>query len=151
MRTKAFIAILLFNVLTACQIATPEPINGTTDTEITLSAGQMVTITDADLSITFISVSADERCPSEIECAMSGPVTIQLSIRDQNGTVSEQVLQTFTDSSGVAPSRGFEGIKSHVTVGAHEIKIIRVLPYPKNRSSSIQPSEYMIALQVTPN
>lgn len=151
MKTKALIVILLFNLLAACQAFPPEPINAATDTEITLSAGQTVTITDANISITFIAVSGDDRCPSEIECAMSGPVTIDLSIQDKDGTVFEEALQTFTDSTGLAPTREFEGIKSSVIVDNYLIKIIGVLPYPKDRSSSIKTSEYFVTMKVTKN
>jgi hypothetical protein len=151
MNIRVFILIVLLSVLTACQTGTPEPIHTTTDTDITLSAGQTATITDANISITFLSVSSDERCPSEIECAASGPVTIHLSIRNSSGVVSEEVLQTFTDSNGLAPAMEFEGIKRSVLVENYLIKIISVLPYPKDRSSSIKPSEYRLTLQVTGN
>jgi hypothetical protein len=152
MKNKVAIPSILFLIcLTACQAATPAPITASTGADFSLAAGQTVTLTDADLSITFISVSSDERCPTEIECAVSGAVTVHLSIRDQDGTVSEEVLQTFTDSSGLAPTMDFEGIRSHVTVDDYEIKVTRVLPYPQNPSSSIQPSEYTITLQVTRN
>src|SRR6185369_10147962 len=121
------------------------------NTPFNLSVGQMITLGDANLSITFNGVSSDERCPSEIECAASGPVTVQLSIRDQNGIVSEQILQTFTDSSGLAPTMEFEGIKSSVTVGGYQVRITGVLPYPKKSSSSIKSSEYLLGLKVTGN
>jgi hypothetical protein len=152
MKTRACIAFLLFSSLTACQTAaTPAPILATTDTDIILSAGQTATVTDANISITFLSVSSDERCPSEIECAASGPATIHLSIRDGNGAISEEILQTFTDSNGLAPTMEFEGIKRSVLVDNYLIKVIGVLPYPKNRSSSIKGSEYRVTLQVTGN
>jgi hypothetical protein len=150
MKIKTRILSSLFLLLlTACQAATPQPVTATSDTEFILSVGQTVLITDANIAITFISVSSDERCPSEIECAMSGPVTINLSIQDQNGVVSEETLQTFTDYTGLAPTREFEGMKSSVSVDDHQIQVIGVLPYPKDRSSSIKASEYVVTLKVT--
>jgi hypothetical protein len=151
MKTRVFILIVLLSLLTACQTGTPEPVNATTGAKIALSAGQTVYVTDANISITFLSVSSDERCPSEIECAASGPVTIHLSIRNGNGVVSEEVLQTFTDSNGLAPTMEFESIKRSVLVDNYLIEIISVLPYPKNRSSSIEASEYVLTLKVTGN
>lgn len=150
MKNSIFSALLLF-LLTACQAAIPQPTTASRDTDFTLSMGQSVSITDANIAITFISVSNDERCPSEIECAASGPVTINLSIQDQHGVVSEQTLQTFTDYKGLAPMMEFEGIKSSVLVNDHQIKVIGVLPYPKDRFSSIKDSEYILTLKVTKN
>lgn len=151
MKTRAYIVFLLFSLLSACKTGTPEPIHATTNAEISLSAGQTVSLTDANISITFLSISSDERCPSEMECAASGPVTIQLSIRDGNGNVSEETLQTFTDSNGLAPTMEFEGIKRSVLVDDYLIRIVGVMPYPKNRSSSIKASEYVLTLNVTGN
>lgn len=148
---NSIIASLLLLWLTACQTATPQSLTSTSDTEFTLSVGQTISITDANITITFISVSSDERCPSEIECAASGPVTINLSIQDQGGVISEETLQTFTDSTGIAPTMEFEGIKSSIIVDDYQIKIVGILPYPKDRSSSIKASEYILALKVTKN
>jgi hypothetical protein len=150
MKTRILSSLLLL-LLTACQAATPQPMTATSDTEFILSVGQTASITDANIAITFISVSSDERCPSEIECAASGPVTIHLSIQDQDGVVSQEILQTFTDYKGLAPTMEFEGMKSSVSVDNFQIRIIGVLPYPKDRSSSIKDSEYILTLKVTGN
>lgn len=151
MKTKFRISSLVLLLLTACQAATPQPVTAVSDIQFTLSVGQTVSITDANIAITFISVSSDERCPSEIECAASGPVTINLSIQDQAGTVSEETLQTFTDYKDLSPTMEFEGIKSSVSVDDYKIQVMGVLPYPKDRSSSIKASDYILTLQVTRN
>jgi hypothetical protein len=150
MRIRSFIVISLsFILLISCITSTPEAITALANTEFSLSVGQTVSITDAGLSITLFSVSRDERCPREIECAASGPVTINLSIRDKSDVISEKTLQTFTDVTGIAPTMEFEGIKSSVSVDDYQIKIVGVLPYPKDRSSSIEASEYVLTLKVT--
>jgi hypothetical protein len=145
----AILLILLFSLLTACQAGTPEPITAATDTEFTLSVGQTVSLSDANLSITLLNVVSDERCPSEIECAASGPVTLQLSILGSNGRVTDETLQSFTDNNGLAPDRDFEGIRSAVSIDEFEIRILGVSPYPKDRSDSIKPSEYKVTLKVS--
>lgn len=56
------ILLLLSFLLTACQPVTPPPpITAGTGKEFTLAPGQMVTITDADLTLTLVSVPGDER------------------------------------------------------------------------------------------
>lgn len=140
---------LFFVILTACQSGTPEPINAIVNTEFTLSEGQKVELRDAGIAITFISLSGDSRCPLGMECAMSGPVTVSLSIRDQSGTESTEVLQTFTDIKGLSPEMEFEGIKDRMTVDGYLIKIISVLPYPEKKTFSIGEPDYELGLKVT--
>lgn len=143
---------LLLSLLIGCQTAgTPEPITATTDSEITLSVGQTVSLSDANLSIIFLEVLSDERCPSEIECAASGPVALRFSIRDGNGQVSEALLQTFTDNNGLSPTMEFEGIKSSTNVDEYQIRILGVSPYPQKRFDSIETSEYRVTLKVSTN
>jgi hypothetical protein len=150
MKTQAIIVnILLIIFLSACQTKTPEPISTSTGIDFTLSAGQTATLTNANLIVTFVSVLGDERCPSEIECAASGPVTVQLSIKDGTGAVTEETLQTFTDYKGAAPSMEFEGIKDRVTINGYQIKILSVLPYPKIWQDEIKQTEYQLGLRVT--
>jgi hypothetical protein len=143
--------ILLLCLLTGCLAGTPQPISVTSDAEIILSVGQTVSLSDANLSITLLNVVSDERCPSEIERAASGPVTLRLSIRNKDGVTIEETLQSFTDSNGLAPDRDFEGIRSAVSIDEFEIRILGVSPYPKDRSDSIKPSEYKVNLKVSMN
>jgi hypothetical protein len=143
--------ILLLCLLTGCLAGTPQPISATSDAEIILSVGQTVSLSDANLSITLLNVVSDERCPSEIECAASGPVTLRLSILGSNGAGTEETLQTFTDNNGLAATMEFEGIQSSTTVDEYQIRILGVSPYPKDRSDSIKPSAYKVTLKVLRN
>ena len=150
MKTSRTVVFIFFAVLlAACQSGTPEPLNAIVNTEFTLSEGKKVELRDAGIAITFISLSGDSRCPLGMECAMSGPVTVSLSIRDQSGTESTEVLQTFTDIKGLAPEMEFEGIKDRITVGEYQIKIISVLPYPEKKTFSIGEPNYELGLKVT--
>ena len=102
---------------------------------------------DTALTITFNSVLSDERCPSEIECAASGPVTVSLSVQQGNEPPANLILQIFTDVNGRAPGRQFEGIEDCVEVGAHLIRLVGVLPYPQNLSR-IKASDYQATFTV---
>ncbi len=146
---KVITSTLFFVILTACQAAAHEPIIVATNSEFTLSEGQQAEVGDAGIAITFISVSGDSRCPLGIECAASGPVTVSLSIRDQGGIESVEVLETFTDIEGLAPDMEFEGIKDRTTVDGYQVKIISVLPYPERKTFSIGEPDYELGLKVT--
>jgi hypothetical protein len=149
MKTLNVISLTLFAILLATCQSAPESITVTTNSEFTLSEGQPAEISDAGIAVTFISVSGDSRCPLGIECAASGPVTVSLSVRDQGGTESAEVLQTFTDIKGFAPEMEFEGIKDRIMVDGYQIKITSVLPYPQHKAFSIGKPDYQISLKVT--
>src|SRR6266498_3063216 len=100
MKCHRLIAFVLFVILTACQMLTSPPsITTTTNNEFTLVPNQSATITDADLTIIFKSILSDNHCPSEVECVVSGSVTISLSVQQSNGNTMDLSLQTFTDQN----------------------------------------------------
>jgi hypothetical protein len=142
--------ISLFFILAACQAATPPAaITSGQDTEFRLAPDQTTAITGSDLSIRLIGVAGDERCPSEIECAISGPVSISLSVQQGNETPVNINLQTFTDNNGRAPDAEFEGIETHAAYAGYLIRVVGVLPYPINLETKIKDSEYQVSLIVT--
>ena len=151
MKARSFFAVLFaICILPACQpaaSATPGP--AALNAEVTLSPGESAAVTGTDLTITFHSVVKDERCPSEIECAASGPVTVSLSIQQGDGKPTDFTLQTFTDLDGRSPNVQFEGVTNHAELGDYAIQIAGVTPYPQNLNAEIEPSEYRVALLVS--
>ena len=138
-------------LLAACQpAATPaSPATGTVNTEITLAPGQSVAVTGTDLTVTFHSIVDDERCPSDVECVASGPVTVSLSVQPGEAESIDFTLQTFTDENGRSPNVQFEGITNRAEVGDYAIQLASVTPYPKNSTARINPSDYRVSLVVS--
>jgi hypothetical protein len=147
--------LVLICLLAACQpggtASSPvsSPLSGTVNEEISLAPGQSVAVTGTDLTATFHTVVSDERCPSDIECAASGPVTISLSVQQGQGAATDFTLQTFTEQNGRSPNVQFEGVTNRAEVGGYTIQVISVTPYPKNLTTNIEPSEYRIGLLVS--
>ena len=149
MKRNYFILFLLITILAACQAATPLPtLTITEGEEFTLAVDQSATTTDGALTIQFISVGGDQRCPSALECAMSGPVSVTLSVQQKDVPATEITLQTFTDDDGSAPEGPFEGIQDRVTVGDYLIRVTRVLPYPVKSFNEIKDAMYQVTLWV---
>ena len=151
MKAKSFFYILFaMFIATACETSTtpssPAPVP--LDAEIILAPDQSTVVTGTDLTITFHSVVSDERCPSQVECAASGPVTVLLSVQQGNGTPNDFTLQTFTDQNGRAPNVQFEGVTNRAEVGEYLIQIAGVTPYPSDPSTKIEPSQYRVGLTV---
>ena len=150
MKTNLIFACLLLTCLvSACQTATPTPIAANPDTEFTLAPGQSAAVADTDMTITFHMVTGDDRCPSEVECAASGPVSVSLTVQQGDAAPTDVLLQTFTDHNGRAPSVPFEGLTNPAEVGAYRIQLVGVTPYPENPEIKIEPAEYRVSLLVS--
>lgn len=152
MKTRCVPLILsLICILTACQAGgtSSPPVTGTVNEEIILAPGQSAAVTGTDLTVTFHSIVSDERCPSEIECAASGPVTISLSLQQGGRVSTDFTLQTFTEQNGRSPNVQFEGVTNRAEVGEYIIQILSVTPYPKNLTTKIDPSDYRISLLIS--
>ncbi|MBC7877347.1 MAG: hypothetical protein H7Y59_09285 [Anaerolineales bacterium] len=144
------ILVFLLIALTACQSATPLPrVLITDNTEFTLAPNQEATIVSTGLVVTLLGVTSDGRCPSEIECAESGPVSLSLLVQIGNGEANEIYLQTFTDYEGRAPSMQFEGIENRIVYEGYVFQVAGVSPYPTNLEEPIKDSEYRVTLIVT--
>jgi hypothetical protein len=150
MKTKLIsISLSMLWMLAACQPATSSPlVTAMLNNEFTLESGQSISVKKTDLTITFNAVLSDERCPIEIECAASGPVTVSLSVQQDGDTPAMVSLQTFTDQEGRAPSGSFEGIEDRIELGDFLIQVVGVLPYPRNLSG-IKVSDYQATFLVT--
>lgn len=148
---KILPVIFLLLWLTSCQAATPPPpITASVSQEFTLRPDQSAAILGSDITVHLIAVSSDERCPLEMECAASGPVTLSITIRKGDYEPEEFSLQTFTDNDGRAPEISFEGIQSHVEYEGYTIQVKAVLPFPLKRFGEIKDSEYQASFVVTP-
>jgi hypothetical protein len=140
--------LLILSTMPACQTATPAPaVIANVNAEFSLAPGQSAAVGDTDLTITLHSIRNDERCPVEIECVVSGPVTLSLSVWQGNDISSNITLQTFTDTDGRSPKVEFEGIQDRLEVGDYLVQVVGVLPYPKN-VSGIKASDYRVTFMV---
>ena len=144
------IFLLLAVLLVACQPATPlPPITAVLGEEFALTPGQTVTFSDAGLAITFVSVSSDQRCPLEIECAASGPVSVTVAVRSGSDTPNEIIFQTFTDNNGRVPELEFEGMQDRAEFEGYLIRVESVLPFPQKSVSEIKDEYYLVSFTAT--
>ena len=144
------VTLLLGLLLTACQPATPPPpITAVIGEEFTLAPGQTVSITDADLTLTLESVPEDGRCPLEIECAESGPVTVVVTVRSSLSEPTEIIFRAFTDNDGRVPEMEFQGMKDREEFEGVLIQVESILPFPQMSVSEIGDSEYRVSFLIT--
>ena len=146
---KLRLSLLLLTLwLTACQPALP-PVTADVDAEFTLAPDQTATITNSGLTIRLVAVTGDDRCPIDVECYASGPVTFILSVEAGSAVPTEFVMRTFTGYDGRSPQGPFEGIQDRIEVGGYMIRVVGVLPHPEGFGDEIKPGEYRVTFVVT--
>jgi len=102
------------------------------DRQVVLAPGQTTEIA-AGLSLRFIGVTGDSRCPADALCVQGGDAVVRISILS-NGSTAERDLHT--------------GTMQPVTFEAVRVELIQLEPYPFS-SRTIRPDEYRATLRVT--
>jgi hypothetical protein len=110
-------------------------LSGVTDTEVKVAAGETASIGDEGLTVTFLEVTEDSRCPSDAICVRAGQATVLVKF-ERNG----QDLGEYSLSLG----EGRED-ETAATVGDYTIRLFRLDPYPVSTSTT-QPNEYVAYL-----
>jgi hypothetical protein len=106
---------------------------GSVDT-LRLAAGQRGSVDDGRLTIDFLRVAADSRCPSTANCVWAGDAAAELRL-----TASREA-RTVTVHTTTEPRRA-----SH---GGYDVALVHVEPYPDGHRP-IAPAEYVAVLEVT--
>ncbi len=110
-------------------------VSASLDKEFTLVIGQTAKISSENLTIKFMDVTADSRCPSDVECPWAGQVKVLLNIK--SGSSSQEVELTQLGAGND------EGQK----IGNYTYKFT-VEPYPIS-THQIEKSEYRLLLTVS--
>jgi hypothetical protein len=127
MRIAGIIAVL---AATACSNDPTAPL----DRAFTLDVGQTVSVDDAELSIKFVRVTEDSRCPSNVQCVWAGNGQIEIEARD-DAQPNSLALNTM------------EGAKE-VVVGQYRIQLLALDPAPV-AGQPIPANNYRATLKVT--
>jgi hypothetical protein len=101
---------------------------------VMLAAGQVATVPGTPLTLSFMSVPSDSRCPADAVCIHLGEAVARL-----NGTLPSQGSTSFelrTAESGRVAQ-----------VGKYRIELVSLEPYPFS-SDPIEPHEYRVTLRV---
>ena len=108
------------------------------DTRFQLKIGQTALIESKNVSVRFLNVTEDSRCPSDVVCVWEGQVTILLSIMHNDQELGDFALTI----------RGGDETLADKTFDGYSIEVMQVEPYPK-ASEPTQPSDYVATLLVS--
>ena len=102
--------------------------------EFVLAVGQSATIDGEGLTIRFIEVTEDSRCPEGVECVWEGRVTCLVDIIYSDSTYRQELTQPGLSSPSVLEFQGFE-------------IMFDIQPYP-TFGKEIQTDEYRLVLTI---
>ena len=115
-------------VISCFNPAAPGPV----DRQFTLGPGQSATVSEAGVSIKFVTITGDNRCPADAICITGGSADVRIEVRRGNSTEPHDLK-----TGDMKPV-----VSKDVT-----IELVEVSPYPFS-SSPIQPGDYRVTLRV---
>ena len=127
MARPTFIAAL---VLSGCASTTLAP-TGPFNKEVTLAQGKSASVVDG-VTVRFVAVSGDSRCPADALCIQGGDAVVKLQVTSANDT-REVELHT--------------GNMQPFTSGNLTVELLQLMPYPFS-GRTIQPEEYRATIRV---
>lgn len=141
-RYLAAVALLLAVAAAGCsskgRVGAPSSRNNgvTLDQEFELAPGQSALIGPEPLRVTFEAVTADSRCPPEVQCVWEGDAVAKVLAATGSQSAVSYELHTHT------------GYATQITHGAYRIRLVGVAPTTR-AGVAIDPAAYVITLLVT--
>jgi len=127
------IAVSMVAAFAGC--SKPAAIEAAPGEEFTLGVGQSAVITGEDLSITFVEVISDSRCPKDAICIWMGEASCLVEVTQNGGTQSKVLTQP--------------GLSAPVTTDYGRFDILfDVQPYPE-AGREIKADDYRVELTIT--
>jgi hypothetical protein len=105
--------------------------------EFTLRKGQRVTVKGSSLSLKFVAVESDSRCPKDVKCVWAGNAAVQ--VQASSGRRSK----TLTLNTG--PGGAFV---NEIEYKGYHIKLVDLRPYPRSDRQTAA-EDYALTLLVT--
>jgi hypothetical protein len=127
--------LLCFCLLSAtgCDEKTPVGPTVPLNQQFTLAPGEAAVVGDTGVSVQFVRVTGDSRCPADAVCIWGGDAIAHVRVL-QSGVVTDGELHT-GDSS-----------RASVTHGGVRIALVQLQPYPFS-SRTIEPGDYRATLE----
>jgi hypothetical protein len=110
-----------------------------------IGIGQTANVKDADLSLRFVNVTEESRCPSDVVCIWEGQISILIDLTQAtDGRNLGHYILTIRGSNGQG---GGDDLSTKIVYG-YLIRLVDVQPYPAD-TGGISPSDYSATLVVS--
>jgi hypothetical protein len=136
MPQRTLIAALSCLVLwTACSESTPTAPSVPPNQRLTLAPGETAPIQGTGLTLNFLGVSGDSRCPGDALCIQGGDALVHIIVSGDRA--AEYELHTGDASRASALREGWR------------ITLVDLQPYPFSSRGPIQPDQYRATFHIT--
>jgi hypothetical protein len=118
--------------MTGCNDSQTSP-TAPLNTEFTLAPGEARSIDGELVTVRFVGVSSDSRCPADAICVLGGSATVEIAV-----------------ASGLS-NRSYDLRTGDMQPVVHDgltIALVQLMPYPFS-AATIAPDEYRATLKVT--
>jgi hypothetical protein len=129
---RAFLLVCCLLAATACDEDTPTGPTVPLNQRFVLAPGGVAVVADTNISLQFVDVTGDSRCPADAVCIQGGDATVHMRILDSGETTGYE-LHT-------GDSRRASFTHRNLRVELRELQ-----PYPFS-SRTIDPSDYRATL-----
>ena len=142
--TQIFLILIGFLTITLAnlehesfaQSSEPMSTDAELDSEFLLQFNQSVEIKSEDITITFLNVTSDSRCASDVTCVWQGQAEIELEV------------QRGEEMSTVSLSIGGDSSPEESIFNSYLIQLVDLSPYPIS-TKIIQPGDYSATIKIT--
>lgn len=127
--------VLLLGCLLAggCDPTFPTSPTAPFDRQFVLAPGQAAAVAEASLTVRFVGVAGDSRCPIDALCVQGGDAIVRVDVEPARGSHSSYELHT----GDMRPARH----------GDLTLAIVELAPYPFSARPT-QPGDYRLTLRV---
>ncbi|MEX2144492.1 MAG: hypothetical protein WD740_07850 [Anaerolineales bacterium] len=137
MRSNYLLLTLFALLLAACQPAVPGALPAG---QVVLNPGEAIASTDGRVSLTFLEVLEDSRCPADALCVWQGNVSVLVEF--SLGTETQQARLTLGEM--------LAGDVNSIQVSSTIVTLSDVQPYPL-ASQPTDPADHEITLTIANN
>jgi hypothetical protein len=117
----------------ACDLSPTAP-DAPVDRQVVLAPGQSASVPEASVSIRFVEVLGDSRCPIDAFCVQAGDAVVRIEVQPARGSRVSYDLHT----------RDMR-LARH---GNLSLEIVELAPYPYSARPT-QPGDYRLTLRIT--
>jgi hypothetical protein len=133
-------ASCLVAILVTVQVAVAMgPALQSVEIDVDIRHGEMTSLDNGALHLTFIQVDEDSRCPREVDCVWQGQAVATIHVvadgQDHGDVALTLASQPPNDSAPVA------------TVGAYDLRLDALSPYPMSSQPS-PPEQYVATVHI---
>jgi hypothetical protein len=129
LKSLMYRSVVTLVALLGCSSSATAPVNE----DFALSVGESIAVSGTPITIRFLGVPEDSRCPSTVNCIWAGNARVELELRGIGvpGTIALNSL---------------DGVQEGV-YGSYRVRLVQLLPVPIT-TGSVQQGDYRATLRV---